>query len=496
MFIQPIFKLLNGRDMAEWDARHKGALRSAFTNRQWPQARLCQAGMATTANCRLCVAAGLCDALDPSPIYRGTLAHRILTCPATKRYRERFAPKWILEEVRKCTDGSGQLVMNSERRDLLTRAFLKSPEPAVDPPPTEETFEWVKRPICDASHVNAFVDGSRLDAEQDLFGYCARQGWAIAAYDADDRLVAAAHGRTPSWATGIHATELWGLLMAAQTVDPWCKVKVDCQAVQLGAQRDVAWANAPCRTFARAWGPVAATVGEDPGRVVWMPAHNSISDIGHRKLSDGALLSTADVVGNDLVDRLAKQIARRDSVPKPQLQFVRSQGACLLDAAMWIGRATAFANHCPEEFLTSVDTGSKRKFLRDSEAARPRRITGPRRSAGHTSGVLAAVDSSVPAILHPAMPTLQVRGTDCVLRKHLPSRHRATPAAVVRAVMKAKRSKVAQLAVAASSQRDLDNWLAARPPAAVPCVPAAVRLEAVRARVLRKSLLCETASGR
>ena len=84
------------------------------------------------------------------------------------------------------------------------------------------------------------VDGSRLDADNDLYSFCARQGWAIAAYDDNDELVATAHGRTPFWAKRIHATELWGLLMALQTIDPHCPLKVDCFAVQTSALRDAA----------------------------------------------------------------------------------------------------------------------------------------------------------------------------------------------------------------------------------------------------------------
>ena len=34
-------------------------------------------------NCKLCVLSGVCDPLGPNPQFRGTLAHRILTCPAT-----------------------------------------------------------------------------------------------------------------------------------------------------------------------------------------------------------------------------------------------------------------------------------------------------------------------------------------------------------------------------------------------------------------------------
>ena len=56
-FIQPIFQLLNGTDATEWGLCQKGALRSAMASRQWPQARLVQAGHVESPNCRLCWAA-------------------------------------------------------------------------------------------------------------------------------------------------------------------------------------------------------------------------------------------------------------------------------------------------------------------------------------------------------------------------------------------------------------------------------------------------------
>ncbi|CAK0854923.1 unnamed protein product [Prorocentrum cordatum] len=248
---------------------------SAFANRQWPQARLCRAGLASTANCRPCVRAGLCDPQIADPSFTGHLAHRILTCPATAPHRRRMAPAWIQDLVRQHTDPEGVLSLSSAYLDLLTRGIAPSPASAVDPPPEQETFEWVVPPGPLAAQVNAYVDGSRLDGEADLHDLCARQGWAIAAYDGSWQLVAAAHGRTPPRAVGIHATELWGLLMAVRSCDPAASLKVDCSAVQLGAQRDLRWATAPCRILARAWGPISVALESNPDWVMWMPAHNA-----------------------------------------------------------------------------------------------------------------------------------------------------------------------------------------------------------------------------
>eukprot|EP00973_Karenia_brevis_P072226 10034333-Karenia_brevis.AAC.1 len=209
-----------------------------------------------------------------------------------KAYRDKYAPSWLLEEVRRKTRDDG--TMCSADLALYTRALMPSLAPKVDSPPSEATFEWVKRPVESVAQVSGYIDGSRLNADHTLYGLCARQGWAIAAFDKEDKLAAAAHGRTPLWAAGIHATELWGLLMAAQTFDPGCSLKVDFQPVQKGSQRDRAWAMAPNRKFARAWGPVASALEGDTKRVIWMPAHCNPNNIEHRKLSDGSPLTAAD----------------------------------------------------------------------------------------------------------------------------------------------------------------------------------------------------------
>ena len=78
-----------------------------------------------------------------------------------------------------------------------------------------------------------------------------------------------------------------------------------------------------------------------------MPAHCG-SNIEGKSLSNGQELTEADVRGNDYVDTLAKQIARRDRAPRDQVARVSSAGQRLQSIAMWIGQATALANHFPD----------------------------------------------------------------------------------------------------------------------------------------------------
>ena len=185
-----------------------------------------------SVNCQLCVRAGRCapDSLDPA--FRGTLLHRIWTCPVLEDFRHQYAPQDWLNEVQTKMRVGG---MTAADLSLYTRAIMPSPAPSVDRAPTESTFEWILQPVdlvvCDV----AYTDASRLDAEPDLYGLCARQGWAFACFDAERRLVAAAHGRPPGWARGIHAAELWALLMGAQTAGPHCPLRIDCQSIQQGS---------------------------------------------------------------------------------------------------------------------------------------------------------------------------------------------------------------------------------------------------------------------
>ena len=86
-------------------------------------------------------------------------------------------------------------------------------------------------------------------------------------------------------------------------------------AVQLGSQHGLGWASAPERRLARAWAPLAASLEDQVDAVVWMPAHCSAKDVGTKRLSDGSLLTEADVQANALVDKLAKAASSHDRFP-------------------------------------------------------------------------------------------------------------------------------------------------------------------------------------
>jgi hypothetical protein len=101
--ITPILRLLRKRGADDaWTAAHRGGLRSAVLNRQWPQARLFRAGLAAHNGCHLCELANSCSSteqsgaqplvLAPGPTPEGTLLHRIARCQSLEPARLAHVP--------------------------------------------------------------------------------------------------------------------------------------------------------------------------------------------------------------------------------------------------------------------------------------------------------------------------------------------------------------------------------------------------------------------
>ena len=101
-----------------------------------------------------------------------------------------------------------------------------------------------------------------------------------------------------------------------------------------------------------------------------MPAHCIQDAIGTKRLGNGELLSELDVKGNAFVDKLAKEAARFDRLPRAQLAGVRKLNEKLTAVAMWIGQATQLANAFPDPNGTGA---GKQQLLRDSEALQGKR---------------------------------------------------------------------------------------------------------------------------
>eukprot|EP00973_Karenia_brevis_P063367 8807706-Karenia_brevis.AAC.1 len=146
MHVQPLFRIINSRRVVEeWNPSMRGALVSTIVNRQWPQARLAQAKLVESRNCRLCVHFGHCTPQDEDPKHKGTLVHRLWICPVLHPYRCKWVDPALMREARSkiAVDGS----MAPSDLLLYTRAIMPSLEPKVPKQDPNPSFEWVVRPF-------------------------------------------------------------------------------------------------------------------------------------------------------------------------------------------------------------------------------------------------------------------------------------------------------------------------------------------------------------
>jgi hypothetical protein len=486
-FIEPVLKLLAAQPTATWDAKHQGALRSALANRQWTQVRLHMAGLVSTRNCQLCVAFGLCDPQDPHPQWAGHAVHRCYTCRVTQAYREEHAPKWLLCKVASLLDE--QWLIPSAQVALYTRALAPHPRPRLKSRPVQEKFEWVMRPPDGMVRGEVFVDGSRLYAEHDLFGMCARIGYAFAIYDDAQNLVAAARGVPPSWVQGIHGAELFGLLESSLAAMPGSNFLSDCRSVVKGCGNSEAWATAPTRRFARAWAPLLQAL--DGSQVLWMPAHLSSAQnlqAALRRsevvLADGRTLTRHMVLANAFVDKHAK-IGANTFRPLPSdVSLVRDEAARIKDIARWVGMATAFANHHPAPDV--LPPGAKVAYMRDSEAARPCGSSSVRKAKeAVVKDVALVVDASEAP--PPAVVVSDPQPSGSARRKLSPL---VRTGEMVRCSSAVAKGKAAVRALQDGDELRLQDWLESRPATSLPQSSASQRLQALRERLNDKFRPC------
>ncbi len=258
--------------------------------------------------------------------------------------------------------------------DLLffNRAIMPSLQPMVKVPCEEATFRWIKEPENPCPCGTTYMDGSLLHNHFKLEGLAARSGWAVATFSDDGVVLAAAHGKPPEWADGIHAAELWALLMSTQVADVQNKLHTDCMAVLNGTKQGQAWANSAARKFGRAWGPVSAALEGDTEKLAWMPAHCSPHHVGVKALSDGSRLSRVDLRANALVDMWAKQAAASQCLSVAERRRITDAGVQLTAVAKWIGLCGVTANHFP---LGAAGGGTKVEYARDADTVPRRKLT-------------------------------------------------------------------------------------------------------------------------
>ncbi len=215
----------------------------------------------------------------------------------------------------------------------------------------------------------------------------------------------------------------------------------------------------------------------DRDRVKWMPAHNGSGSIAHKRLSDGTRLTREHVAGNDLVDCLAKEVAKADARPKAQMAFARAQARRVVEAAQWLGRCTAYANHCPLSDLTEVDPHAKRQYVRDTTAAKVRRLSGKALAQRPSAPVASRVTLA---------PTTDASRSDPSGRATTTPKRRHTLAQAADASARAKRVRANSHREDAVERHQLQRWRSSRPQGHEPAMSAAERVPAIKARLERK----------
>ena len=348
--VQPLFSLLNPQRSpdAAWGPRQRAGLRSAVANRQWPQARLHRAGLASSPECQFCLELaraavaspeGHMTHIDIGQLPRGTLAHRIWRCPATEPLRQEYVPQAFRQRALELID-AGSLATAEWLRGLLPL-----PVTAAPPPPAQETFVWVQRPVDGVFRGVAYTDGSLIDSEVQFCGLCSRLGWAFVVVDDEGDIIASAHGVPPPWVRTIYGAELWAVHMAAMHALPGSAFRTDCYSLVQVFERGRKAATAADSYYARIWNLIFANLDDDDAvDLAWMPAHTQAHDVGNLLLSDGQPLTDIDQRSNAEADRLAKEAAGDTRVPAAARGRIQGAFARAKRLMVWIGHATAAAS--------------------------------------------------------------------------------------------------------------------------------------------------------
>ena len=215
------YRLLDHRRRTEDEDcgnRERAGLRSATANRQWPQARLCRAGLAATPDCQLCAlmrssghaasasegsTARPADAhvIEPSgAVPPGTAVHRIWECAVTKQQRQRLVSPLLRHAYqRACTNGTADLA-------VWTRGFMPTQQAVRIAEEHCESFRWIVQPVDGWINGRIYTDGSMIDGPPCVDGLRRRLGWSIVALDSDGNITASACGTPAIWIDG---AELW-----------------------------------------------------------------------------------------------------------------------------------------------------------------------------------------------------------------------------------------------------------------------------------------------
>jgi len=375
---RPIARLLDPAVRPKgWNAQLRGALRSAVTNRQWPQERKYRAGLVDAPGCCLCRASAQ-DHPHPAPIPAGTLLHRSVFCRCHQERRARQAPADII----RCGNDPDRAI---GKVAWLSRALQPSLAHSVPAPASSATFTWM---LCPPDQVLAadwtvYSDGSLLDGPSALLR---RPGWSFTAIDGGGVVRAIARGVPPPWITTIFGAEAWAVLQAVLVAPVIGTLRVDCKAAVSLLLAGPAAAVKPTRLTAAVWAGIFAALDEQPpADLAWMPAHTAAVDVGRRRIGDGTFLTAQDRRGNDLADHHAKAAVAEHRVPRPVCQAIWQQERQVEQMARWVAQVTLDANDWGTHHLRDSATAARKAGPAAPRRARrtPRREEVPATLGGH-----------------------------------------------------------------------------------------------------------------
>ena len=372
-----IYRLLDPRRCTgddDWGPRERAGLRSAVANRQWPQARLCRAGLAESPDCQFCVKANLLRRVGDVPprslsgcrdlnmpsassvplappgaaaamgtadnVPIGTLVHRVWDCATIDQHRQRLVSPLLMQAYQRARSAGTADVA------VWVRGLMPTEQAVPLAPEHADTFTWVIRPTDGWISGKVYTDGSMIDGPPYLDGLCRRLGWALVALDQAGNITASAYGAPATWIDTVYGAELWALWQAARLAAPGTSFRTDCLSVlQVFKSGQRAACSSSCK-LARVWHGVFAAFDDQDTALVdiaWMQSHTTVADVGVSALSNGETLTADDRLGNEEADRLAKLAAALHRVPEHLAKPMAARMELARQLGRWIGQATAIA---------------------------------------------------------------------------------------------------------------------------------------------------------
>jgi hypothetical protein len=189
-------------------------------------------------------------------------------------------------------------------------------------------------------------------------------------------------GVPPGWCRTAAAAEAWALHVALMQSAFPPKLRTDCMSLLTTARGGAAQATEARRPLARIWKLISSSLDgcieaiAERGLLVWMPAHQPLSAIGSKALSNGKLLTGVDWRANRLVDALAKQAAATMQAPKRVRCMLQSGQIAVKHFAALLGIVTHASNNHVVEFQRP-DGSMGSRTVRDAQ--QPSNRSGHRR---------------------------------------------------------------------------------------------------------------------